>query len=121
MAEVFVFLFLASIFIISKIPDAQPWMLLAVIGMFWFSLCVLVYRSTPKYRYFRFRCEDTEVDMISMRGYDPRHRIWARHAVERLSGCPHGVDWRGIYRCVQCTSDENERQIGTTDRGYGTK
>ncbi len=84
MAEVFVFLFLASILIISNIPDAQPWMLLAVIGMFWFSLCVLVYRSTPRYRYLRFRHEGTEVDLILMRGYDPRHRCWARHAVERL-------------------------------------
>lgn len=83
MAEVFVFLFLASILIISNIPDAQPWMLLAIIGMFWFSLCVLVYRSTPKYRYFRLRHEGTEVDVISMRGYDPRHRRWARHALER--------------------------------------
>jgi len=86
MIEVGVILFLASLLVISNLDNAQPWMLLAIIGLFWVHLMVVVWSSTSKFKRIHFKHGNTEVDMISVRGYDPRARRYIRREAARARG-----------------------------------
>lgn len=81
MAELIVFTFLGGLLLLSGMEDAQPWMLLAWLGLFWLSLLVLLYSSVPRYRYFYLHHEGTIVEAKSVRGNHKK----ALHALRRNS------------------------------------